>query len=103
MTECPLLHVIHIARVGHLLEVDASFFLAASESSDDAVLNDVLQVGEAAPDVAHVLKRVRPGTRIPIPAGGGDTTNVKVLCVQAQKDSKEGYHLIRQQFNQHIN
>lgn len=61
-----LLHVVHIAGIGHLLDVDSGFLLAAGQSSDDPVFNHVLQVCEATPDVAQVLKRVSPRTRIPV-------------------------------------
>uniref|UniRef100_A0A8V5H1U3 Uncharacterized protein n=1 Tax=Melopsittacus undulatus TaxID=13146 RepID=A0A8V5H1U3_MELUD len=34
---------------------------------DDGLFHYILQVGKASPDVAHVLKRVSTGTRIPVP------------------------------------
>lgn len=38
------IHVINIAGVGHLLNVDACLLLGASDGSDDSMLNDILQV-----------------------------------------------------------
>lgn len=61
------LHVINITGVGHLLNVDAGPLLGASDSSDDALLNDVLQVRESSPNVPKIFKRVCSGTRIPVP------------------------------------
>lgn len=63
-----LLHVINIAGVGHLLNVDACLFLGASDSSDNSLFNHILQVGKPTPDVPKVLKGVCPGARVPIAA-----------------------------------
>lgn len=62
-----VVHVVHVAGVRHLLDVDAGFLLGARHSSDDGLFNNVLQVGETAPDVPHVLKRVCARTRVPVP------------------------------------
>lgn len=62
------LHVINIAGVGHLLNVDACLLLSASDGSDDSLLDDVLQVRKSAPDVTKVFEGVCPGTRVPIAA-----------------------------------
>lgn len=64
--ECCFLHVVHIAGIRHLLDVNSRFLLAAGQSSYDPVFNHVLQVGEAAPDVPQVFKRVRSRTGIPV-------------------------------------
>lgn len=61
------LHVVYVTRIRHLLDVDARLLLGARHRPDDALLNNVLQVGEPTPDVAHVLKRVGARTRVPVP------------------------------------
>lgn len=61
------LHVVNVTGVGHLLNVDACLLLAASDGSDDSMLDDVLQVGKPTPDVTKVFKGVCSGTRVPIP------------------------------------
>lgn len=62
------LHVINIAGIGHLLNVDARLLLGACDSSDDSLFDDILQVRKSTPDVAKVLKGICPGTGIPISA-----------------------------------
>ena len=59
--------VVHIAGIGHLLQVHAHGLRRAGVAVDDPVLHHVLEVGEAAPDVAQVVHGVRPGSRVPVP------------------------------------
>lgn len=61
-------HIIYVAGVRHLLNVDACLFLGACDGSNDALLNDILQVRKSAPDITKVLKGVCPGTRVPVSA-----------------------------------
>lgn len=60
-------HIIHIAGVGHLLDVDAGCFLNSGQDAAHSSLHQVLDVHEAAPNVAHVIKWVSCWTRIPKP------------------------------------
>lgn len=69
-------HVIHVARVGHLLKVHADLVRGAGDSSDDSMLDDVLQVGKSAPYIPQVLEGVCSGTRVPI-AGEQDQNWLK--------------------------
>lgn len=62
--------VIYIARIRHLLDVDAERPVSACVKLDDAVFNHVLQVGEASPDVPLVLHGVCSGAGVPVPEGG---------------------------------
>lgn len=62
------LHVINVAGVGHLLNVDARLLLGASDGSDDSMLDHVLQVRKSTPDISKVLEGVCPGTGVPIAA-----------------------------------
>ena len=60
------LHVVDVAGVRHLLDVHARLLLGARDRPHNALLDDVLEVGEPAPHVAHVLEGVRPGTGVPV-------------------------------------
>lgn len=60
-------HIIHIAGVGHLLDVDACSLLNSSQDSAHSSFHQVLDVNEAAPNVAHVIKWVSCWARIPKP------------------------------------
>lgn len=62
------IHVIHITWVGHLLHINSCRLLRACLHPDDGLFNNILQVGKASPNIAHVLKGVSTGTRIPVPA-----------------------------------
>lgn len=62
------LHIIYIAGIGHLLNIDACLLLAACDSSNDSLLDDVLQVRKSTPDIPKILKGVCPGTWVPIAA-----------------------------------
>lgn len=62
------IHVIHIAWVGHLLHVNSCLLLRACLNPDDGLLYHILQVDKASPNIAHVLKGVSTGTRVPVPA-----------------------------------
>ena len=62
--------VIYITWIGHLLDVDPERPVVARVELDDAVLNHVLQVGKAPPDVPLVLHGVRSGAGVPVPEGG---------------------------------
>ena len=59
--------VVHIAGIGHLLQVHAQGPRPTGMCVDDPVLNDVLEVGEAAPHVAQVVHGVRSGAWVPVP------------------------------------
>ncbi|TNN47925.1 hypothetical protein EYF80_041868 [Liparis tanakae] len=60
-------HVVHVAGVRHLLDVDAGWLLDSGQHAAHRSLHQVLDVHEAAPDVAHVVKRVGCRTGIPKP------------------------------------
>lgn len=60
-------HVIYVARIRHLLNVHARLLLGPRHGSDNALLNDILQVREPTPDVPHVFKRVGTRTWVPVP------------------------------------
>lgn len=60
-------HVVNVTGVGHLLHIDTCCLLSPRQHSDDRLLYHILQVGEAPPDIAHILKGVSPGTRVPVP------------------------------------
>lgn len=60
-------HIIHIAGVGHLLDVDAGCLLNSGQDAAHSSLHQVLHVREAAPNVAHVIKWIGCWTRIPKP------------------------------------
>lgn len=78
-------HVVHVAGVRHLLDVHAGLLLGARHSSDDAVLDDVLEVREPTPDVPHILKRVGARTGVPVPGEDGDRwTGLDLLRVLDQ-------------------
>lgn len=62
------LHIINVAGVGHLLNVDSCLLLGAGDSSDNSLFDYILQVGKPTPDIPQVLKGVCPGTRVPISA-----------------------------------
>lgn len=62
------IHVIHVTRIGHLLHINSCLLLRACLHPDDCLFYHILQVGKASPNVAHVLKGVSTGTRIPVPA-----------------------------------
>lgn len=94
-----LLHVIDITGVGHLLNVNARLLLGASDSSDDSLLDDVLQVGKSTPDVPKVLEGVRPGTRIPIAAEGNVDENKKLSNQQRISDTTGAGHSLIPVFN----
>ncbi len=83
--ECCFLHVVHVAGIRHLLDVNSRFLLAAGQSSYDPVFNHILQVGEAAPDVPHVFKRVRSRTGIPVSTAKHNhqlsETSLKILLI----------------------
>lgn len=61
------LHIIHIAGVRHLLNVDACCLLDSSQYAAHSALHQILDVHKAAPYVAHVIKWVGSWTRIPKP------------------------------------
>lgn len=69
-------HVIHVARVGHLLKVHADLLRGAGDSSNDSMLDDVLQVGKSSPYIPQVLEGVCSRTRVPI-AGEQDQNWLK--------------------------
>ncbi|KAF3838953.1 hypothetical protein F7725_010721 [Dissostichus mawsoni] len=61
-------HVVHVAGVGHLLDVDAGLLLGAGQRSDDGLLDDVLQVtspgvGGQTPASTESPRRPRPSNR----------------------------------------
>lgn len=58
-------HIIHIAGVRHLLNVNADCLLNSCQDAADGSLYQVLDVHEAAPDVAHVIKRIGCWTWVP--------------------------------------
>lgn len=60
-------HIVHIAGVGHLLDVDASGLLNSSKDLTHSSLYQVLDVHKTAPNVAHVIKWVSCWARIPKP------------------------------------
>ena len=62
--------VVHITRIGHLLDVDPEWPVIASVKLDDPVFDHVLQVSKTTPDVPLVLHGVRSGPRIPVPVKG---------------------------------
>lgn len=59
--------VVHIAGVRHLLDVDSQRPVIPCVQLDDAVVDHVLQVGKASPDVPLVLHGVSPGAWVPVP------------------------------------
>lgn len=59
--------VVHIARVRHLLDVDSKRPVIPCVQFDDAVVDHVLQVREASPDVPLVLHGVGPWAWVPVP------------------------------------
>lgn len=61
------IHVIHITRIGHLLHINSCLLLCACLHPDDGLFHHILQVGKASPNIAHVLKGISTGTRIPVP------------------------------------
>lgn len=64
-------HIIHIARVGHLLQVEASAGVGATEHAYSRTLQKVLQVHEAAPHVAKVHQRICGRAGVPKPLREG--------------------------------
>lgn len=60
-------HVVNVTGVGHLLYIDTRCLLSPRQHSDDCLLYHILQVGEAPPDIAHILEGVSPGTWVPVP------------------------------------
>lgn len=60
-------HIVDIAWVRHLLDVDSSLLFSSCYSSDDALFYNILEVGETAPNVPQVLKWVSSGARVPVP------------------------------------
>lgn len=65
------IHVIDIAWIRHLLDVDSSLLFSSCYCSDDALLYNILKVRETAPNVPHVLKWVSSGARVPVTAAIG--------------------------------
>lgn len=63
-------HVVHIAWVGHLLQVEARAGVGAAEHTHGCPLHQVLQVHEAAPHIAQVRQGVRRRARVPKPGPG---------------------------------
>lgn len=61
------LQVIHVAWIGHLLDVDPERPVVACVKLDDAMFNHVLQVGKTSPDVPLVLHGLCPGAGVPVP------------------------------------
>lgn len=59
------LHIIDVARIGHLLDVDTGCWLNSRQYKAHSSLHQVLDVHKSAPHVAHVIKRVSCWARIP--------------------------------------
>lgn len=62
-----MVHVVYVAGVGHLLEVNAERRLRLAQELQDAVLDHVLQIRKPSPDITQILGRVRPRSRVPVP------------------------------------
>ncbi len=62
------LHIIYITWIRHLLDVNTSLLFGPSNCSDNAVINYILKVSKSSPNIPQILKRISPGTGIPIPA-----------------------------------
>jgi len=65
--ECVNSHVVHVAGVGHLLDIDAGGLLDSTQQPGQRSLHQVLHVHKAPPDVAHVVEGVCGRTRVPEP------------------------------------
>lgn len=63
------LHIIHVAGVGHLLDVDPCLWGSPSLHPHHRLLHQVLNVDEAPPDVAQVAEGVSCRTWVPKPGG----------------------------------
>lgn len=62
--------VIYVAGIRHLLHVHPERPVVARVKLDNAVLDHVLQVGKASPDVPLVLHGVRSWAGVPVPEAG---------------------------------
>lgn len=60
-------HIVHIAGVGHLLDVDASSLSNSGKHSAHRSLHQVLNIHETTPNITHVTEGVSSWTRIPKP------------------------------------
>lgn len=62
-------HIIHVAGVGHLLDVDPGAWGSPSVHPHHCLLHQVLDVHEAPPDVAQVTEGVSCRAWVPKPGG----------------------------------
>lgn len=60
-------HIVHIAGVWHLLDVDAGSLSNSGEHSAHRSLHQVLNIHETTPNITHVTEGVSSWTRIPKP------------------------------------
>lgn len=62
-----MIHVIYVAGVGHLLQVNTKQGLRFTQELQDAMLNHVLQICKSSPDITQILSRVCPWPGVPVP------------------------------------
>ncbi len=74
------LHIIYKTWIRHLLNVNTSLLFGPSNCSDNAVFNYILKVSKSSPNIPQILKRISPGTGIPIPANQKNTICMWFHC-----------------------
>lgn len=87
--------VIHKAGVRHLLEIDSNRSFHLGLTPCDPLLNHVLQIGKASPDVPEIFHGVCPGTRIPVPKKTQQEGGTKIVNRDRQNQGDLEYVLLK--------